>query len=172
MSIEGRGMQRTFVPDPGNQRLLRDAFGRFATGVTVVTTGTEEGPLGITANSFSSVSLDPPLVMWAPGRSSRRFRVFSVAEHYAIHVLGAEQRELCYAFAKDGRMIESIAHDVNRHGVPLIPGCLARFECTRVATYEGGDHVLVLGKVERFEMGEGEALAFYAGKMTRIPAGE
>jgi len=172
MSIEGAGMQRTFVPDPGNHRLLRDAFGRFTTGVTVVTTQSEDGPVGITANSFSSVSLDPPLVMWAPGRSSRRFRYFSEAEHYAIHVLGAAQRDLCYAFARDGHLIESIPHDVNAHGVPLIPGCLARFECTRVATHEGGDHVLVLGRVDRFEMREGEALAFYAGKMTELPPGK
>jgi hypothetical protein len=78
-----------FIPGPDTTRALRDAMGRFATGVTVITTRRADGPVGITANSFASLSLDPPLVLWAPGRFSRRFAYFVDAPHFAIHVLGA-----------------------------------------------------------------------------------
>ncbi|MEM7319159.1 MAG: flavin reductase family protein, partial [Pseudomonadota bacterium] len=91
MNAMARHSDMVFAPDPENTRQLRDAFGKFATGVTVVTCAGADGPLCITANSFSSISLDPALVMWAPGKSSRRFPLFRDAEHYAIHVLAAEQ---------------------------------------------------------------------------------
>ncbi|MEM7319171.1 MAG: flavin reductase family protein, partial [Pseudomonadota bacterium] len=118
----------------------------------------------ITANSFSSISLDPALVMWAPGKSSRRFPLFRDAEHYAIHVLAAEQESLCWASSRDAYALKDMAHFTNEAGVPLIPDCLARFECTRVACHEAGDHMIVVGQVDRAEMRDGDALAFYAGK--------
>lgn len=157
-------MPVTFQPDPENTRLLRDAFGRFATGITVVTANSADGPVGITANSFSSVSLEPAMVLWAPGKTSRRFPYFEKAEHYAIHVLAADQTDLCTGFAKDVFALNHIKHDRNAEGVPIIPNCLARFECKRVAGFDGGDHVIVLGEVLRAEMRDGDALAFYAGK--------
>ncbi|WP_425274925.1 flavin reductase family protein [Thioclava sediminum] len=160
---------RTFVPGPENTRLLRDAFGRFATGITIVTAASENGPVAITANSFSSVSLDPPLVIWAPDRNSRRFVHFENAEHYAIHVLAADQDDLCFATTKNAHALLDHAYHLNDHGVPLIDGCLARFECHRVACHEGGDHLLVLGQVERAVMrDDGDALAFYRGQVRRI----
>lgn len=154
---------RAFAPDPANSRLLRDAFGKFATGVTVVTCAGTDGPLCITANSFSSISLDPPLVMWAPGKASRRFPLFRAAEHYAIHVLAADQADLCWTCSREAGALERFDHTTSEAGVPLIPGCLARFECTRVACHEAGDHVIVVGQVDRAEMRDGDALAFYAG---------
>ena len=157
-------MPVSFSPDPDNTRLLRDAFGRFATGITIVTAPSDDGPVGIVANSFSSVSLEPPLVLWAPGKNSRRFPYFEKAERYAIHVLGSEQAELCTAFSNDAFALKDLAHGVNVAGVPLLKDCLARFECTRVASYDGGDHVIVLGEVNQAEMREGDALAFFAGK--------
>ena len=89
-----RHYMQTVTPGPDTTREFRDALGRFATGVTVVTTDSEIGPLGITANSFASVSLDPPLVLWAPARFSRRFKAFAETLYFAIHVIGAEQKAL------------------------------------------------------------------------------
>lgn len=168
MTMQTSNHPVSFAPDTENTRLLRDAFGRFATGVTVVTTGSGHGPVGITANSFSSVSLDPPLVLWAPDKGSRRFQYFEPAKHYAIHVLSHHQAELCQGFARNAHAFENLAHCYNDHGVPLIENCLARFECERVAAYEGGDHLIVLGKVVKAEMREGDALTFYAGKLGQI----
>lgn len=163
-----KGSKR-FEPGPHNTRLLRDAFGHFATGVTVVTTMTKAGPMAITANSFASISLDPPLVMWAPGRHARRFRHFEEAEHYAIHVLAADQDSLCFAVAKDATALTDVPHHHSPEGVPLIDGCLACFECRREASHEGGDHLLVIGRVLRAEMQQHrDALAFFRGKMQRI----
>ncbi|MGH1465290.1 MAG: flavin reductase family protein [Cognatishimia sp.] len=154
-----------FQPDAENTRLLRDAFGRFATGVTIVTTKSDDGPVGITANSFSSVSLEPAMVLWAPAKTSRRFQYFEKAQHYAIHVLGSDQGALCNGFAKDAFALQHIEHQENQFGVPIMPNCLARFECKRVAGFDGGDHVIVLGQVLKAEMRDGNALGFYAGKI-------
>ncbi len=95
-----RPIPHSFVPDPQNGRLLRDAFGRFATGVTVVTAATEGGCAAMTANSFSSISMDPPLVMWSPALASSRFPVFAQARHFAIHVLAADQADLAWTVAR------------------------------------------------------------------------
>ncbi|MEJ8474623.1 flavin reductase family protein [Roseibium algae] len=168
MNMQNSNMPVSFAPDTENTRLLRDAFGRFATGVTVVTTASEDGPVGITANSFSSVSLDPPLVLWAPDKASRRFPYFEAADHYAIHVLSNEQAELCQDFAKNAHAFEALDHKIGDNGVPLIENCLARFECSRVAAYEGGDHLIVLGRVVKAEMRDGDALTFFAGKLGQV----
>ncbi|NIZ63415.1 flavin oxidoreductase [Sedimentitalea sp. CY04] len=157
-------MPVNFAPEAGNARQLRDAFGRFATGVTVVTALGEDGPVGIVVNSFSSVSLDPALVLWSPSKTSRRFRYFEAADHYAIHVLSADQAELCQGFSKDAHAFDGSRYQLNANGVPLIEDCLARFECTRTATYDGGDHLIVVGRVDQAEMRDGDALTFYAGK--------
>ncbi|MQQ10148.1 flavin reductase [Epibacterium sp. SM1979] len=171
MSIDGPNLTQSFVPDPSNTRLLRDAFGRFATGVTIVTAATHEGPVAITANSFSSVSLTPPLVLWSPDRNSRRFPYFEQAEHYAIHVLSAEQDDLCWLVAKDAFGLKEKDLAVNAEGVPVLDGCLARFECTRTAIYEGGDHAIMLGQVNRATMrDDGEALTFFKGQMGQFAA--
>ena len=161
--------QQAFVPDESNTRLLRDAFGRFATGVTIVTAQTPEGVVAITASSFSSVSLTPPMVLWSPDRNSRRFPYLEAAEHYAIHVLAADQQDLCYSVAKDAAGLRDLDLALNAEGVPVLEGCLARFECSRHAVYDGGDHAIVLGVVNRAEMREeGEALAFFKGQMGRV----
>ncbi|WP_341211583.1 flavin reductase family protein [uncultured Limimaricola sp.] len=157
-----------FVPDAGNTRLLRDAFGRFATGVTIVTVAGEEGPVAITANSFSSLSLDPPLVLWSPDRGSRRFEHFAHATNYVIHVLAEGQAELCFGVSKDAWKLGEHDLELNEAGVPVIPGALARFDCTREATHEGGDHVIVVGRVDRCELRDGAPLVFYAGKTVRL----
>ncbi|MBD0866019.1 MAG: flavin reductase family protein [Rhodobacteraceae bacterium] len=164
MNAQAPIMPQIFTPGPDNTRLLRDAFGRFATGVTVVTASSRDGPVGITANSFSSVSLDPALVLWASGRASKRFSYFADASHFAIHVLAADQADVCETFTKNGFAFSDVAHDTNVHGVPLVSGCLVRFECKCVAQHDGGDHVIIVGEVEKAELGHGESLAFFAGR--------
>ena len=156
----------SFVPDADNTRLLRDAFGRFVTGVTIVTAMTDDGPIGITANSFSSVSLDPAMVLWAPDKKSRRAEHFIDAKHYAIHILSADQADLCWAIAKDAYGLRDKGLPTNANSVPLIEESLARFECTQTLTVDAGDHTLILGKVDLATMRpDGEALGFFKGKM-------
>lgn len=146
-----------------DQRQLRDALGRFATGVTVVTTMTAEGPLGITANSFASVSLDPPLVLWSPARKSRRFPAFEAASHFAIHVLGAHQQALAARFAGAGDAFAGLRWQEGEGGAPLFTGCAARFECRHAAGHDGGDHLIVVGEVLRCEVRDVAPLLYYRG---------
>jgi flavin reductase (DIM6/NTAB) family NADH-FMN oxidoreductase RutF len=147
-----------------SERELRDALGRFATGVTVVTTMTPRGPLGITANSFSSVSLDPPLVLWSPARRSRRFPAFEAAPHFAVHVLSAGQRWLAEHFARAGGGFAPVEFGAGIGGVPLLEGCAARFECRHEARYDGGDHLIVVGLVLRLVQADLPPLLFYRGR--------
>ncbi len=171
MSAHAGQGKHSFVPAADNTRLLRDAFGRFATGVTIVTAASEQGVVAITANSFTSVSLTPPLVLWSPDRNSRRFPYFEEARHYAIHVLAADQDDLCWQVAKDAFGLNHLQLAQNENGVPLLENCLARFECTRSAIHDGGDHAIVLGHVDRATMREeGDALTFYKGQMGQIAA--
>lgn len=155
--------EQVFTPDADGARAFRDALGRFATGVTVITAPGPEGPVGFTANSFSSLSLDPPLVLWSPAKSSRRFGVFAAARHYAIHVLGAEQAALGRHFAMNGTDFNLPGLQMNDEGVALLPGCLARFECESWAQHDGGDHVILVGRVLRVRFRDGAPLVFSAG---------
>jgi flavin reductase (DIM6/NTAB) family NADH-FMN oxidoreductase RutF len=157
-----------FTPGPDTARAFRDALGCFATGVTIITCKTEDGPLAIAANSFSSLSLDPALVLWSPAKASRRFPAFNAATHYAIHVLTADQAALCQTFARDGAAFDGVAWVPGAHGVPLIDGCLARFECTRHAIHDGGDHVIIVGEVTQAEMTQGAPLVFSKGSYGRF----
>ncbi|WP_298260528.1 flavin reductase family protein [uncultured Litoreibacter sp.] len=171
MSLHASPSSNAFVPDETNTRLLRDAFGRFATGVTIVTAATDDGVAAITANSFSSVSLTPPLVLWSPDKNSRRFAHFASATHYAVHVLATDQNDLCWAVAKDVHALNDHDLQLNAEGVPVLENCLARFECTKTAVYEGGDHVIMLGQVNRAEMREeGDPLAFFRGQVGSFTA--
>lgn len=158
--------------EPGDAdaaRALRDAFGKFATGVAVVTCASDKGPVAITVNSFSSISLEPALIMWAAGKSSKRYPAFAKAEHYAVHILSAAQKELCDTFSKNGFALADMDHATNEHGVPMIDGCLARFECRAYAQHEAGDHVMLLGEVLRAGLRAGDALAFFGGKFAQLP---
>ncbi len=156
------------VPHADDTRPLRNAFGRFATGVTIVTTLTRDGPLGITANSFSSVSLDPPLVMWGIGRNSSRFAAFAECRHFAIHILAIEQHDLCWRFARSGGDFSGLDLTFNDEGAPLLAGALARFECKTADRFTGGDHEMLLGRVLRMSAREGEPMVFSAGRYRRF----
>lgn len=162
--------EQSFVPGAQTTRAFRDALGRFATGVTIVTTQSTKGPLGITANSFAALSLDPPLVMWAPGRFSRRFDAFAEAGHFAIHVLAADQLPMAKHFAADGLDFDLPGVTVGASGIPLLPQCLARFECASHAVHPGGDHAIVVGKVQRVTTRAGAGLSFFSGSYGTIIA--
>lgn len=153
----------TFVPDASNHRAFRHALGRFATGVVVVTCATPDGPLGFTANSFAALSLEPPLVLWSPAKSSSRYPVLVAAEHFAIHVLRAGQEAMMHRFVRGGAGFAGLDHGIGPDGVPLIHDTLARFECARHEVFDGGDHSIVVGRVLRAEMADGPPLVFSAG---------
>ncbi|MFK7745822.1 MAG: flavin reductase family protein [Roseobacter sp.] len=136
-----------FEPNAENTRDLRRAFGCFGTGVTVITTQTKDGPLGMTANSFSSVSLDPALVLWSPAVSSKRHDAFARAKHFSIHILSSDQLRVAEHFATQGTDFDTIAWSQGDMGTPVIEGCLARFDCDTHAIHPAGDHSLILGQV-------------------------
>lgn len=101
--------------DPSeDERAFRTALGAYATGVTIVTVPSDDGPIGITANSFASVSLDPPLVLWSPAKGSKRFPYFSGAPHFAIHVLDAHQQDICNRFTKDMQAFDGLDMETGR----------------------------------------------------------
>lgn len=163
--------EQTFDVTADNKRAFRNALGQFATGVTIVTVASQDGPIGIAANSFASVSMDPPLVLWSPDRGSRRYPYFATTEHYAIHVLSADQGDICHSVAKDMHALQALDLAINPEGVPLFSGCLARFECVRHAVYDGGDHDIIVGRVLRASMrDQGQSLAFFQGNMTPLAA--
>jgi flavin reductase (DIM6/NTAB) family NADH-FMN oxidoreductase RutF/DNA-binding MarR family transcriptional regulator len=148
-----------------DKRAFRAALGRFPTGVTVVTTRTPEGKrVGLTASSFNSVSLDPPLVLWSLAKSAASVRYFMDAPHYAVNVLAADQIGLSRQFASShADRFAGVACSEGLGGVPLIDGCAAWFECNSVHQYEGGDHIILVGHVERFAEADRSALAFHLG---------
>lgn len=148
-------------------RELRNALGRFATGVCLITAVNEEGEaLALTANSFSSVSLDPPLVLWSLQNNSDVFSLYSSAKHYAINVLAGNQQELSSRYARKGDHLLDPEHFTpgERGGAPLINGALVQFECSLEATHPGGDHLIIVGRVQAMHaLAEGEPLVFYSG---------
>lgn len=157
-------MPDPFVPGPDTAREYRSALGRYATGVTIITTVSDWGPVGITANSFASVSLDPPLVLWSPARASQRFEAFEQAKSFAIHVLGSEQAAICAAFARDGAAFDACDWAMDAGGLPEIHGCLMRLRCETHAIHEGGDHAIVVGRVtEAVTRPDGAPLLFCDG---------
>ncbi len=148
---------------------FRTALGRFVTGVTVVTAVAETGePVGLTANSFNSVSLDPPLVLWSLSRRSASLPVFERASHFAVNVLSVEQKALSDRFARrDVDRFRGVSWHPGAGGAPVLAGCAAVFECRCEQRFEGGDHVIFLGHVERFDHEERTPLAFHAGAYAR-----
>lgn len=164
MADGGQMTETSFIPDASQSRAFRDALGCFATGVTIVTVQSDHGPMGFTANSFASLSMDPPLVLWSPAKSSSRFAHYATARHYAIHILAQDQTDLIQRFIRGGLGFEGMSFHHNAEGVPLLPGSLARFECEQHATHEGGDHLIVVGRVLRCAMNEGAPLVFTKGQ--------
>lgn len=153
-------------------RALRQALGCFATGVTVMTTLRADGsPVGVTVNSFASVSLDPPLVLWSLAAHSPSLGAFRAAPRFCVNVLAADQAELCRRFATPvADKFAGVAWRRGAGGVPVLVGCLATFECSTAFNNWGGDHVILVGRVESFEMRDAPALLFHRGRLCAAPA--
>ena len=132
---------------------FRAALGRFATGVTIVTARAADGtPIGLTVNSFNSVSLAPPLVLWSLSQTAQSMPVFRECSHYAIHVLSVQQRELALRFSTRGvDRWQGVDHSEGASGAPIIAGAVAVFECANRSRYQEGDHVIFVGEVQRCE---------------------
>jgi len=146
---------------------IRRAYGCFATGVGVATTVDEKGKrVGMTISSFNSVSVDPPLVLWSIDNNSLSYGAFSSADHFAVNVLAKHQRELSDRFAaRGGDKFAGLACTEGLNGDPILPEFAACFECRIEYRYPGGDHMIIVGRVLRFEDRELEPLIFYRGQL-------
>ena len=147
--------------DPRDARRLRDAFGAFATGVTVVTAVGADGRVGLTANSLTSVSLDPPLLLFCPARSASALPTLRSARRFAVNVLAADQAHVADRFA------DATWDDLD--GLPVLAGALASFVCTLDAEHDGGDHVIVVGRVAAMRSHDGsDPLLYFRGAYRRV----
>jgi flavin reductase (DIM6/NTAB) family NADH-FMN oxidoreductase RutF len=160
--IEEKKAQQVERVDP---RELRRALGQFATGVTIVTTCTEDGHrVGVTANSFTSLSIDPPLVLWCISTTAPSLPAFQAASHFAINVLCANQHYLSRQFATPAEdKFAGVEYSEGPSGVPVLDGVLAHFVCRNIRQIEAGDHYIMIGEIERFKTREDEPLVFHSG---------
>ncbi|OIQ31619.1 MAG: flavin oxidoreductase [Alphaproteobacteria bacterium MedPE-SWcel] len=158
--------QISFVPGPQSQADLRRALGCFATGVVIVTTQSARGPLAITANSFTSVSLTPPLVLWCPAVKSKRHDAFVTAAHFSIHIVAQSDLKTALHFARDGEDFDTQDWVATPEGCPALQQALVRLDCRQYAHHPGGDHTVVLGEVIRVSHHSdlGAGLVFHKGQ--------
>ncbi len=149
---------------------LRRVMGHFATGVTIVTTrGADGTPYGLTANAFTSLSLDPPLCLVCVDRKAESFAHFYDSKVFTVNILTREQEDLSNRFAKSGGdKFTGVATAPGHHGAPLIAGALATLECRITATHDSGDHVIHIGEVEHVQVNGGDPLLFFQGRYRRL----
>jgi flavin reductase (DIM6/NTAB) family NADH-FMN oxidoreductase RutF len=169
-------------PDPATElasdssaidpRDFRNALGTYATGVTIITAVAADGkPYGLTCNSFASVSLNPPLVLWSLGMFSNGLSVFQNASHFAVNILGESQQELANKFAKSsGEKFAGVEWTPGLGNAPLLTDSVAYFQCRAANRYYGGDHIIFLGAVEAYAYNRKEPLLFARGGYGRFVA--
>jgi 3-hydroxy-9,10-secoandrosta-1,3,5(10)-triene-9,17-dione monooxygenase reductase component len=147
------------------QMEFRHALGSFATGVTIVTTlGRNGQKVGMTANSFNSVSLNPPLILWSLGRQANCFDDFMAAEYFAVHILASDQQQLSNRFAEIGKdRFADIECSQGLAGIPILPHYSTCFQCKMAQQYDGGDHMIITGEVIEFTDNELQPLLFHRG---------
>ncbi|WP_040796005.1 flavin reductase family protein [Nocardia higoensis] len=152
--------------DPAQDaRAFRRALGQFGTGISVIATSSEDGMVGMAANSFSAVSLDPPLVLWSIRKESRSAPAFLGNGHFSVNILADHQMELSALFGKSQPgQFDQVDWTPGRHGDPLLDGAIAHFECVTESVLDGGDHHIMLGRVERFARYQGSPLLFTQGQ--------
>ncbi|MFY7777060.1 MAG: flavin reductase family protein [Elstera sp.] len=167
---EAKPMDATTAPH-FSARDFRNALGNFATGIAIVTTRDADGqPVGCTINSFASVSLEPPLISFCLDRKAGTFTAFQTHSHFALHFLAANQEELSRRFAKAGEDRFGDLQPIRGLGdVPVLPGCLAHFECSVFDRIDAGDHVLILGQVEKLQAGSDlPPLLYFRGRYAHL----
>lgn len=149
---------------------FRQCLAKFATGITVVTCADESGrPYGITANSFSSVSLEPRLILWNVAKVSNSLQAFLDAEFFAINILTSEQQELSSHFAKsDHTLFDTVETTRSQENIPLLPDTLACFICKTYKIHDCGDHYIIIGEVVRFESQDAKPLLFFNGRYVTL----
>lgn len=155
---------QSFVPNNQNAHQYRQALGQFGTGVTIVTINAESGPVGMTVNSFASVSLDPPLILWSVSKNSERSELFENADWFSVNVLHQGQADLAHEFGRSDGEFAPNRWTQNEYTVPVLDDALACFECSGSIVYDGGDHTIIVGRVERATLHEGEPLLFFNGQ--------
>jgi flavin reductase (DIM6/NTAB) family NADH-FMN oxidoreductase RutF len=150
---------------PIDKNQLRQVMGHFATGVTIITTFNKDGQMhGLTANAFTSVSLEPPLLLISVDKKAESYPAFEESKVFTVNILADEQEALSRKFAvSGGNKFEGVAYRRGANGAAILDGTLAHIECTLYAAYEGGDHSLYLGEIQEAEVREGKPLVFYRG---------
>ena len=166
-------MSDTPITHEAFTRAFRDALGMFATGIAVVATRAPSGePIGLTVNSFNSVSLDPPLIVWSLGNALPSRAVFEACEYYSVNVLAADQMDISQIFAsRSDDKFAGLEMDEGLYGIPLLRGCCARFECRNTARHPGGDHLVFISEVVRFEREQREPLLYFGGAYRTLVPG-
>jgi 3-hydroxy-9,10-secoandrosta-1,3,5(10)-triene-9,17-dione monooxygenase reductase component len=151
---------------PFDTKAFRSALGTFTTGVTIITTTAADGtPVGLTANSFNSVSLDPPLVLWSLAKTAGSVPVFNEATHWNVHILSVDQEPLSGRFASKGEdKFSDLPLDKGISNAPLLKDCTARFQCRSAFSHDGGDHIIYIGEVLNFDQSDLPPLAFQSGQ--------
>ena len=149
-----------------DEKEFRRVLGQFATGVTIITTRGKDGaPAGVTVNSFTSVSLNPPLVLWCLAHNSQNLLAFRKASHFAVNILAADQHALSHKFAASiPDKFDGVDYEEGRAGVPLLKGVTARLICRKIRRLVGGDHDIFLGRVEEYMRADGKPLVFHSGR--------
>ena len=151
-----------------NSNEFRSALRKYVTGITIVTCNSKNGPIGITANSFSSLSLSPPLVLWAPAKASKRHDTFLEAEKFIVHIASEHQVELCQSFSKSANGDSELIWTYNDEGDAFIENCSARFECLKYNHFDGGDHSIILGEVKKIETTNLKPLIYLDGNYRQL----
>lgn len=153
-----------------DQKAFRNSLGNFATGVAIITVNCKnKGDLGLTVNSFSSVSLDPPLILWSINRNSDLFDTFIETKVFTVNILNEEQQELSNQFSrKEEHSLENYHWARGKNGCKIVPDSLVSFDCDTFEKLDGGDHIIFVGKVTDFETRSGKPLLFSQGKYRKI----
>ena len=159
----------SIISDGIDFEAYRRALSCFATGVAVVTTLDAGGqPIGMTISSFNSVSLEPPLVLWSIAKNAKSYDVFTQVEHFAVNVLAMHQKDVSALFGTSGAdKFAQLDCRTGIGGAPILPEYAACFECSTEHRYDGGDHTIIVGRVQRFEDRESDPLIFYRGRFLR-----
>ena len=152
------------------EKQFRDALGQFTTGVSIVTAAPEGfEPVGVTVNSFTSVSIEPPLILWCLKVDSVVFPVFKAAQHFSVNILADNQRELSERHAdKTRHTLETGSYQTAASGSPVLNNAICSLNCSVWSRYDGGDHVIILGEIEDITANPGEPLVFFRGKYRQL----
>ncbi|NYZ14904.1 flavin reductase family protein [Azospirillum sp. RWY-5-1] len=154
-----------------DSREFRSALGCFATGIAVITAVSADGhAVGVTVNSFSSVSLDPPLVLYCLGKAAQSFDALASADSFAVNVLAEDQKELSVRFSRSALQdrFAGLSVTTGVTGAPILDGCLATLDCTREAMHDAGDHIIIVGRVQGLTSRDGRPLLYYRGAYAEL----